>query len=331
MKEHEIRPRELFDAYLAVARQDIGIYFGDPTMFVEVACPACDSKTSSPAFTKHGMRYSICEDCESLFMSPRPTREAIDRYYRESASSKFWAQRFFPETAEARRVQIFRPRAEMIADLVQSIGVPAPRVIADVGAGYGIFLEELKQRGVFDEVVAIEPGADLAAACRKRGFRVIEQPVEGIRPDELRASVMTSFEVLEHLFAPLEFLESIRRLMAPGGIVVFTTLTASGWDIRTLWERSKSVSPPHHINLLTTEGLARLVERAGLKLIELSTPGKLDVDIVVNMLNDDPEMELPRFVQYVIRRRGPETWAALQKFLQENRLSSHVRVVARVA
>jgi 2-polyprenyl-3-methyl-5-hydroxy-6-metoxy-1,4-benzoquinol methylase len=262
-------------------------------------------------------------------MSPRPTRDAIDRYYRESDSSKFWAERFFPETAEARREQMFRPRAEMIAGLVGRIDVPVPRVVADVGAGYGIFLEELKRLAVFDDVVAIEPSTDLARSCAARGFRVIQCPVEDVAPQDLRAAVMTSFEVLEHLFAPVEFLKSIRRLLAPGGVLVFTTLTSSGWDIQTLWERSKSVSPPHHINLLSTEGLTRLVELAGLELIELATPGKLDVDIVHNMMNDDATLELPRFARYVLQRRGPETWEALQAFLQEHRLSSHVRVVAR--
>ena len=329
MKEHEIRPRELFDAYLEVARQDINVFFADQDAFVDVACPACASADASTSFTKHGMRYCICGACESLFMSPRPTREAIDRYYRESASSKFWAERFFPETAEARRVQIFRPRAEMIADLVGRIDVPSPRVVADVGAGYGIFLEELERLSVFDEVVAIEPSTDLAQTCIARGFRVIERTVEDVRPEDLRASVMTSFEVLEHLFDPVDFLVSIRRLLAPGGLLVFTTLTSSGWDIQTLWERSKSVSPPHHINLLTTEGLTQLVERAGLELVEMATPGKLDVDIVHNMLSEDPALELPRFAEYVLRRRGPDTWAALQTFLQDHQLSSHVRVVAR--
>ena len=79
MKEHDIRPRALFDAYLAVARQDIGIYFADHASFVDVACPACESTRTTASFTKHGMHYRVCDGCESLFMSPRPTREAIDR------------------------------------------------------------------------------------------------------------------------------------------------------------------------------------------------------------------------------------------------------------
>jgi hypothetical protein len=111
--------------------------------------------------------------------------------------------------------------------------------------------------------------------------------------------------------------------------LVFTTLTVSGWDIQVLWERSKSISPPHHINLMSTEGLARLVERTGLLVEEIATPGELDVDIVRNMLQEEPALPLPPFVRYMLQRRGPEAWADFQAFLRQHALSSHVRVTAR--
>ena len=217
MKEHEIRPRELFDAFLDVARRDIDVYFSNHAEFVSVPCPACDSRCALPSFAKHGMQYCECKDCGSLFMSPRPTRPTIDRYYRESDSSRFWAERFFPETAEARRRLIFRPRAQMIASLLASLDVPVPRVAADIGSGIGIFLEELRALAAFDDVVGIEPSADLARASRDRGFRILERPVEALESTDLQASVLTSFEVIEHLYSPLDFLLAARRVLAPRG------------------------------------------------------------------------------------------------------------------
>jgi 2-polyprenyl-3-methyl-5-hydroxy-6-metoxy-1,4-benzoquinol methylase len=329
MREHEIRPRELFDAFLEVAKRDIDVYFPFPSEFVEVRCPACDSDRGEPSFVKHGMQYAECPVCGSLFMSPRPTREMIDRYYRESESSRFWARRFFPETAEARRRLIFRPRAEVLAELLSRMDLPRPRIAADIGSGFGIFLEELRALDTFDEVVGIEPSTDLARASRHRGFRILEHPVESLAASDLQASVLTSFEVIEHLHSPLDFLRSAVRLLCPGGVVMFTTLTCSGWDIRLLWERSKSVSPPHHINLLSTEGLERLVARAGLELVDIATPGMLDVDIVGNMVDEDPGIPLDRFSSYLLRHRGDVARADLQALLQRHCLSSHVRVVAR--
>lgn len=329
MKEFDIRPSALFDEFLSVAKQDIDLFFSDQKSFVEVACPACDSADAGFGFIKHGLTYRICHRCGSLYVSPRPTQEMIDRYYTESASSKFWAERFFPETADARRVQIFRPRAQMLTELIERLGAPSPRVLADVGAGYGLFLEESRSVAAWDQMVAIEPGHDLAERCRDGGFTVIELAAEKVAPETLQASVMTSFEVLEHLYAPDAFLAAIRDLLLPGGLFVFTTLTISGWDMQVLWDQSKSISPPHHLNLLSIEGLELLVERVGLRLEEITTPGKLDVDIVRNALAEDCTLSLPRFVEYLLHNRGDETLEAFQAFLQQHRLSSHVRVVAR--
>ena len=329
MKEFEIRPRALFDEYLAIAKNDIAVYFSDTDAFEEVVCPACGAAEAEHAFVKHGFTYCTCQTCGSLYVSPRPTAEMINRYYRESASSKFWAQRFFPETAEARRVQIFRPRAETINRLIEQFGIPHPRIVADVGAGYGIFLEELQRSGGFDEVVAIEPSRDLAQTCRDRGFRVIEKTVEEVTPDELQAAVMTSFEVLEHLYSPADFLRHIYDVLLPGGLLIFTTLTISGWDLQVLWDQSKSISPPHHINLISTEGFEKLVRCVGFRVEEIVTPGKLDVDIVRNMIAENPALSLPRFPSYLLRQRDDSTGQAFQEFLQKHCLSSHVRVVAR--
>jgi hypothetical protein len=119
------------------------------------------------------------------------------------------------------------------------------------------------------------------------------------------------------------------KLLKPGGLLVFTTLTVSGLDLLVLWDKSKSISPPHHINFLSVEGLAAMLKRCGLEELEITTPGKLDVDIINNAKNEDPKLALPRFMEYMLKNRTDKTFIGLQEFLQENNLSSHVRVVAR--
>lgn len=329
MRESDIRPRALFDEFLAIAKADIGTFFSEHQAFVPVDCPACAESPRAPSFIKEAFAYCECARCGTLFVSPRPTEAMIDRFYRESATSRFWADRFFPETAGARREQIFRPRARMVADLIERFGVPAPRVIADVGAGYGIFLEEMRALDVAADLVAIEPSRDLARTLRERGLRVVEKPLEQVAAGECRATVATSFEVVEHLFAPAAFLRAVGRLLEPGGLLVFTTLTVSGWDMQVLWEHSKSIAPPHHLNLMSTEGLEILTCRAGFVVEEIATPGELDVDIVRNMLHAAPSLPVPRFARYLLQHRGARAWSDFQAFLQTHALSSHVRVTAR--
>ena len=120
MKEKDIRPQELFNRYLEVARQDVERFFAEKSGFVEISCPACGSNDSVFAFDKLGFSYRSCRPCESLYLSPRPSREVIDRYYREGEAVKFWSTDFYRETAEARREKLCRPRAQLVADLVNS-------------------------------------------------------------------------------------------------------------------------------------------------------------------------------------------------------------------
>ena len=67
---------------------------------------------------------------------------------------------------------------------------------------------------------------------------------------------------------------------------------------------------------------------AGLELVDLSTPGRRDVDILANALRDRPELQVSRFSREILA--APESVRQrFQQFLQDSELSSHVRVVAR--
>jgi len=330
MKESEIRPQELFNRYLDLSRADNEKFFSDHRHFVEVSCPACDCNHYEPGLSKLEFSYRLCSDCGSLYLSPRPPLKMYDLYYRESESVRFWGTHFFKETAEARRQKMFRPRAMLVEEWAQGRGKihGEGSLLADIGAGYGIFLEEIKRLNRFDRITGIEPAPNLARICREKGFEIIEKKIEDIQEGDVDAVFATAFEVLEHVFNPLAFLTAAGRILRPDGILVFTTLTVNGFDIQVLWQNSKSVYPPHHINLLSIEGMRRLMERSGLQIVELCTPGELDVDIVRNTHDENPAIRLPRFAASIING-SDDVRTNFQNFLKNNELSSHIRVIGR--
>jgi SAM-dependent methyltransferase len=330
MREAEVRPADLLERYLQLSREDIDRYFADRASWRECACPACGEDQPRPAIEKDGFTYVECSACRSLYASPRPPKEALDAYYVESPSSEFWAREFFPTVAPARREKIIRPRVQRILEHPRgrNLASGSPLVV-DAGAGAGVFLVELLAAAPGVEAVAVEPGAELAASARGAGLRVIEQPVESCTELEGAADLVTSFEVLEHVHDPLAFVSSLARLAKPGGLVLVTGLGGDGFDVQVLWERSKSVSPPHHLNFMSVDGLERLFERAGLHDVAVETPGELDVELVRKGLDDIGDSGELRFVRLLVERRGEEVAAAFQRFLQEARLSSHTWIWAR--
>ena len=326
MTEEEIRPQAIFHRYLELAARDTEVYFSQSELEI-VACPACGA-TGEDVFTKHGFTYQECPDCRTLFVSPRPPNEDFSRFYQEAESVKYWATTFYKETAEARRVKLWQPKARLVYSFLESVGARDHNVV-DIGGGYGIFAEEY-QRLSGRAVTVVEPGPPLAAACRERGLSVIKRFLEELSSDDLPGGgnrAFVSFELFEHLHAPSEFLKSLHGLMVPGDWFIFTTLSGAGVDIRSLWNDSKSVFPPHHLNFLNPQSVSILLRAGGFDSVTVTTPGKLDMDIMFN----NQHLIKDRSWQVVLQQsdaRAREKW---QQFISENNYSSHMMVSCRKA
>jgi SAM-dependent methyltransferase len=328
MKEQDIRPAAIFERYLELSRQDADRFFHDKKLFEAAPCPGCGSAAASPAFEKSGFQFVQCDRCGSLFVSPRPPRAALDAFYGDSPSATYWAETFFPASVNARRAQIFVPRVDRILSLMSERRAE-PATVMDVGAGYGVFLDEFRKRRPASTCLAVEPGQKLAGMCRAQGFETLEKPVEDAAAWASRADLAVCFEVIEHVYSTAEFAAALARLVRPGGYLLVTSLCVDGFDIQTLWDQSNSVSPPHHLNFMSVSGFEKLFQRAGLEEVEVLTPGRLDVDIVRNAAAADPSVLAgSRFLRKLIASDA-KTSGAFQEFLAANRLSSHAWVLAR--
>ena len=175
-----------------------------------------------------------------------------------------------------------------------------------------------------NSVTVIEPNSFLASNCRKRGVYVIEKFLEDLKDSELLKGnrAFVSFELFEHLHDPKLFLKQLPGLMRSSDLFIFTTLSGFGADIQGLWEKSKSVSPPHHLNFFNPHSVKLLLEREGFKCVEVTTPGKLDIDI----LSNNRELIKDRFLKAFITYANDEEKKKLQKIISETGWSSHMMV-----
>ncbi len=325
MKEEEIRKRALFDRYLELSRQDADLYFADKRSFVDFDCLACGSMQLRDEFEKNGFQYVSCEQCGALFINPRPSFDALNNFYAVSSSTSFWINDFFMPVAETRREKIFKPRAEYVHEF---LGLSTSEVIGDIGAGFGLFLEELKKLRSGARFVAIEPSLEQAEICRSKDLEIECCALEELQGYNETFDVLTAFELMEHLFDPGAFLGHVLSLLRPKGIFILTTLNVHGFDIQVLWEQSKSISPPHHLNFFNPEALTFLLEFHGFEILEISTPGKLDWDILDGMIANEGNTP-GRFWELLSHTGNDSCKQELQDWISRNNFSSHMRAIAR--
>ena len=328
LKEQDIRPQELMDGQRLAMLTDIGRLLSRRREFFSVACPACSSLKAALVFEKMGFSYQQCQDCQTIYINPRPSPEVLEWFYRESANYAYWKQVLFPASDQARRQRIIVPRVDRIIDLCQKYAVEMNSLL-EVGAGYGTFCEEIRVRNIFQRVVAVEPTPDLANSCRSKGLETIELPIEQVQFAETDLfNVISSFEVIEHLFSPDNFIRHIYPLLSPGGLLVLTCPNGLGFDLQTLGSRSTTVDH-EHLNYFNPESLSLLLSACGFKVVESFTPGKLDAELVRNKIftGEFDVLQQP-FLKRVLVDEWERLGAPFQKFQAQQRLSSHMWTVA---
>jgi len=323
LKESEIRPKNIFDEFLRLAKLDTETYFANSNR-EKIMCPACGA-VGKHSFQKDNFDYSECLKCRTLYVNPRPIMDSFANYYTNSPSSKFWATTFYLETAEVRREKIWKPKANMIKEIIDKQDIENFQII-DIGGGYGIFAEEM-QKITDQDVIIIEPAPHLAEVCRNKGFNVIEKFLEDVSVVDMsvKPKCFVSFELVEHLYSPEVFLTNLNKLMKPNELFVFTTLSGMGLDIQVLWENSPSVSPPHHLNFFNPLSVQRILKRTGFKNITVTTPGKLDIDILVNNKVSIKDKYWKTFIETASESQKMK-W---QQVITDSGWSSHMMVVCQ--
>lgn len=329
LTEQEIRPAHLIFKQRIALLTDVGRMLTRCSEFVDVSCPACAWTDSKPRFSKNGMSYIECCQCNTLYVSPRPTPEVLEWFYRDSPNYAYWNEVIFPASEAMRRQKIFVPRVDRLIALCKKYSVTTTNLL-EVGAGFGTFCSELKSRSLFDRVVAVEPTPELAKTCRARGIEVIEQPIESVEfQSDTKFDVVASFEVVEHLFAPLEFVRHIASFLGPGGLLVLTCPNGQGFDIETLGAASNSVDH-EHLNYFNPASLASMLSTSGFEVLESFTPGRLDAELVRSaILSNQLDVATQPFLKRILIDDWGRLGDAFQDFLADHGLSSNLWVVAR--
>jgi SAM-dependent methyltransferase len=277
--------------------------------WVERQCPLCGSAENSTVFAESNFdagkmdeyafasrklpeymhaRLMQCSRCDVLYTNPAMSAEALAAAYRLAA---------FDSQPESRSASV--TYRGVIDKLLPRL--PDRNAALDLGTGDVAFLEQLIDQG-FQDVVGIEPSAAPIAAARPNTRKLIREGV--FRPEDFQPasfSLITCFQVMEHVWDPLSLCRGACSLLKPGGAFVAIVHNWRAWSRRLLGRKSP---------IFDIEHLQLFSPKSAVALVELASFGHTTSTAIWNRYPLDYWMKLFPFP----RRMKPGLMAATQKF-----------------
>ena len=342
MKVKDIRNDDIMVKCHELSRIDLEEILAKSDEFVEVDCPACAEEDYTIEFEKDGFKFNKCVECDTLYISPRPTPKLLEEYYTNSRKMKFWNEEIFPLSEETRKERIFRPRKDYVINIAHNHIMDSAKEgftfkdnnLVDIGAGFGTFCElNLKHSKIndtyfsfFNRVIALEPSKGLAKTCRERGIETIESMVEDFKPD-FPVSVLTCFELIEHVFDPFKFVKDCHKVLSENGLLIMTTPNIAGFETQTLWDKSTTIGGPGHLNYFSVDSITKMLTYAGYKVLSVETNGELDADLVHREMIKNKDLLKSKLFDTILN--DEELKEEFQEFLKTFNLSSNMTIVAQ--
>ncbi|MDA9163832.1 bifunctional 2-polyprenyl-6-hydroxyphenol methylase/3-demethylubiquinol 3-O-methyltransferase UbiG [Rickettsiaceae bacterium] len=192
-------------------------------------------------------------------------------------------------------------RIEYIISKINDAGLSLKEAkIIDVGSGGGLICSPLSRLGAdVTGIDANEYNTKAAAGYAQDNdlnIKYLNKTVEEYVASKEQYDVVLCLEVIEHVANPAEFVSNVAKLVAPGGILIFSTINRTaksyaltimmaeyvlGWVPKGTHDHSKFIKPSEFNNMLENSEM-KLAELKGMSLSLASNQWYLSDDIDVN-------------------------------------------------
>jgi SAM-dependent methyltransferase len=229
----------------------------------------CGSQHLQYVFVSHGYPVAQCQGCHLLMLSPQPSDEVLLGIYS--------ANYFLGDGTPAHEIlnsEMKRATARLYLDLLASYGENRGQLL-EVGCGHGDFLIEARDRGF--KVTGVEFSADAVKVARSKteDVDVFCGEVDKVNLSPQSFDVCVLSDVIEHTRDPVSFLETIHRVLRPGGVLFVATPSLDSWSARILRQRWMEFKTEHLFyfdqqtiqHLLFKTGYEEVVIRPGKKVL----------------------------------------------------------------
>ena len=231
-------------------------------------CPLCKQDKTNPVLIKHGLTIVQCANCGFVYVNPRLKNEQLNSIYLHNYFKNKEYGYVGYELQEVLRKKNFKRWLEDARDYI-----PKNKIIRslDVGCAAGYCLDVMKEK-VWD-VEGIELEEEMYTVLNRTGYNVSKTRLEDFETEK-KYSVITLFDVLEHIPDPDKVFKKLYSLLEADGVIIIVTPDHKSLQRKFFQKKWFQYKPHEHIQYFTPATLAKAIEPYGLTLVHSSPSGQ---------------------------------------------------------
>lgn len=232
-------------------------------------CPLCGSDKTvllyeCADYLVSGEKFPVvkCLSCSFVFTNNYPEEEESGKYYK----SDDYISHSDSDSGILNRIYKYvrrRMLASKLRMLEKESGLRSASVI-DIGSGTGYFPAYLRLKGW--ECRGMEINAEAREYARKRNNIDLLSPGELVNFDPSCTDIVTFWHVLEHLYDPAKYLESVHSILKDNGLLVVAVPNHNSYDAGLYGEYWAAWDVPRHLWHFNPETIRVFCEKYNFRL-----------------------------------------------------------------
>lgn len=238
-------------------------------------CPTCKDNYEQFLFFKDGGRYVKCTHCDIVYLNPVFKDENLEKYYR---------------TNHDLQSEIVANDGDFYTNIYQKGLTAVEKVvpkgnILDIGCSAGIFLDLAKKAGW--NTLGVELNEQEASYATAKGHTIYNKFLSEVTFDSPLEAICL-WDVFEHLKDGEAYLNEMKSLLTPSGVVFLQIPSADSLAAKILQEKCNMYDGIEHVNLYSYKSIDKLAQKCGFEIQSCETVIG-EIGVMNNYLNyDDP-------------------------------------------
>lgn len=233
---------------------------------IKPKCNLCDRKKHILIDSQGDSQILKCSNCGLIFRFPLSSREELQKFYDQKIhlESRYFAGLRAKYRRDHPAVKLYCREFNKIARLKK------PGKILDVGCAYGVFLDLARQYGW--KPFGVEIAQESSSYARKKfNFPVQNSTLEEANFRASSFSLVTMWDLIEHLTDPTATLKEVNRILEKDGMILIMTI-----NIDSLIAKMANLNPRtrnflydrQHNYFYSNKTLFKALKKAGFERIQ---------------------------------------------------------------